>query len=98
MERGHPVRLSAQREQIGRASCEDRSGLRPLADKDVRDPLTCRAIIRIIQHTRLHGHLPLEADLCIDLAHSALPVILSAGRVDPEGVDINYGERAVALF
>jgi hypothetical protein len=39
VERGHPVRLSAQRERIPTASVSpDLSGLRPLADKDVRAP------------------------------------------------------------
>jgi hypothetical protein len=39
MERGHPVRLSAQREQLLKSNALGiLSGLRPLADRDVRAP------------------------------------------------------------
>jgi hypothetical protein len=45
MERGHPVRLSAQREQSCNCDGLGLSVLRTLADKDVRAPIACAALI-----------------------------------------------------
>src|SRR4028118_515111 len=50
-------------------------------------------LLRVHQHARVHGHLPLLANLGVHLAHPALPAHLPALRVTPQGVYVHYRER-----
>src|SRR5215210_3604882 len=54
--------------------------------------------LRVFEHTCMHGHLPLAADLRVHLAHASLPAALAALRVAPHGVYVDHGESPVALL
>jgi len=52
---------------------------------------------RVIEHASVHGHLPLAANFCIDLANSTLPVIFLAGTIDPKSVNVDDGKGAITF-
>src|SRR5262249_42431241 len=54
--------------------------------------------LRVVEHTRLHDHLPLFADSRIDFANPALPMIFRTVIGNPQRINIDDRKRSVTFF
>src|SRR5215208_7289387 len=61
-------------------------------------PVLRSGLLTVFEHPRVHGHLPLTADLRVHLAHPTFPAAIVAARVAPHGVYVDHGESPVALL